>query len=144
MVYHVSDRCGLLLGLGNDPNNVSLRFARTTVDHTPIPRLELATIRTAKVTRFAFGQPLASLGVGAEGGKVWVLAVASSGAKTFKEFLDVYDGKQGDYLRSYELPIHAHTMSVHNGRLYFSVDGGVEVWEAPSFDILGSSRSSSD
>jgi hypothetical protein len=142
-IYHISERCGLLLGIGDAGEDVGLSFARATIDSVPLPKLEIAKFGEATVTRFAFGQATAATAMAADAGLIWVVGMAPTGPKTFKHILDVYDGQQGDYLRSYEMPMHLHGLSVKGSRFFFSADRGVEVWDFPAPEP-GASKSAAD
>ncbi|MBL8227068.1 MAG: hypothetical protein JNL98_01270 [Bryobacterales bacterium] len=126
-VYYSADRSGFLAALSVKSDAISLAFARGTIDHTPLSRLERPT---PNVLRFPFGQPIASLDLCVDAGRLWVLAKAPLGAKTFQFVLDAYDPASGDYQFSYELPVRPRGLGWYRGRLLMIVGDSLEVWDA--------------
>jgi hypothetical protein len=130
VLYHVSDRAGLLLALQNSDLGIDLLFARTTVDNTPLPDLERQTVGEATVTSIAFRQPIVAIGVAFERDSLWVLTPASVGPKRFEHVLDVYDGQTGDYRFSYKLPFRCNGIAARAGVVYFIGDNSIQAWRA--------------
>jgi hypothetical protein len=130
VVYHVSDRAGLLVLLSDSGQDVELLLARSTIDNTPLPELERRTVGEAIVTSMPYGQPVVAVGLAFDHGALWVLTLAPTGPKTFQHVVDLYDGQTGDYRYSYMLPFKSHGMAARSGVIYFIADDNVQAWRS--------------
>lgn len=129
VVYHASDRSGLLVSLQAGRPGISLGFARGTIDHTPLSRLERPQ---PNVLRFPFGQPVVSLDLATDPSRLWILTKAPFAQKTFRFVLDGYDAASGEYQYSHELPIRARGFTLADNLSLFIVGDTLEVWDSSS------------